>query len=648
MRKSFFIAVVLSMLLMQCSAFAYTEYSANSRFNFNHNGVYVDDQMSGGGDYAWYSSYNGRSGVLASTQYGSPSHYVTRFFVANSNASFVNSTSSNGSLTRIFIPKDAESILFANYYTNYSANISSVGLAFSLSTFDGYNYTSVLLVSSSTGNLSDGWHVMNLTLPPSASDRYVIGEFYAIVNSSVDYIVSFDDLKLFTFDITEARDDSTLFLNSTYERDRYCGNGSLPFIPATSSCTAFGFTFQDEAMSYSDGNGFYLARSDDGMGCQIFVINDTVFGRRIVNYTSAIPLSSYFVNSFLDRYSWIVVQTRDPYYIVVNTMQKCTGIGGGNCWCADMNAQGMLMTKFQLGSMTKYSFSDAHDIMPETFTYNGVPVNVVNLTPFFNSSASSVNLSLYSTQPSAGGTMWYLNTSQQFGSCPFDYGGLMLGCTVIGGASASFPFFNTPLAYSCTAQWSCDPFTNYEHYASSSCQNSNYQYCGDGGCNLTTNRCVAPCSGDAYWLCNNEFENWHYDSSCANDQQVLCDDGCEVDHCVGEVNCVSDSECQPYCDGDALMGGGSCNNATYLCSFIPFECPYGCSAGACSSAPIVPLFDNGDSSPLGVVGTITGSILGFLNVTGVPLFSMIFWIFVAVIIISIFSLVAWMVKHGFS
>lgn len=555
--------------------------------------------------------------------------------------------------TYFSVPAGEEVVLYVSYRGTFASGAIVPTLALACRYGNGtslpVSFTNVSVPDAVEDN---GYKIMTTFVPPSSSATVCQAYLDFVANSDIQI----DTFHAYTYDIQEARDPANLFLNETAERIRYCGAGSsTPFngvsndIYAYNSTTGMGYLFA-QGMS-QDNEGF------DGTYCLASIINNTVTVRRVANWSSDFSgntFSSFNHDTFNVGCSmqWAVLQTRDPYYWLMNFGYTCQAGGGGHCAYGGMSSVAGMVNSLLLDSMQVTTFQQGAQpfggcVTPTlslqgNLTYDGIPVNYVNLR-FLNRSYNeqTVDMIPYSAYPTPAGNHWnYQGGISNFGGS-FD-----------AGTSFEYPFFTTPISYACDAGYVCDNETDYEHYVSGDCSLTAYSYCGDAGCDAVTGRCVSsPCSG-SYWACNNAFESWHYNSECSNDLQLLCPSDCDnsTGQCSGEVNCVSDSDCSPYCSGSNLYSGGSCNLTSYDCAYSSQLCANGCSAGACiSSSPVQShLFPNGDTSPLGAISAITGGMLGFLNVTGVPLFNIIFWIFVIMIIISIFSLVAYAIKHGFT
>ena len=195
----------------------------------------------------------------------------------------------------------------------------------------------------------------------------------------------------------------------------------------------------------------------------------------------------------------------------------------------------------------------------------------------------------------------------------------------------------------CTAGYHCS--ANTEYFVTSDCLNINEQDCGNCGCEGEGFgfQCL---EGVDHWECVSAYENWHYNTTCHNDVQLFCDNGCTDGDCVGEVSCASDSECPDYCDGDVSFYDGSCNLGNYSCTYLSTSCASGCnpSTGGCySQPPLAPIITE-DQSPVGVIGEMSAGILGFVSSVSHPLLLIIFIFAVAFIILGLFSLMIGLAK----
>lgn len=195
--------------------------------------------------------------------------------------------------------------------------------------------------------------------------------------------------------------------------------------------------------------------------------------------------------------------------------------------------------------------------------------------------------------------------------------------------------------FTCSPHWFCENSTEY--FMTSECNLTLIGDCGACGCSAegVGGRCNSLVDG---WVCHSQYENWHY-TDCVNDQQVICDIGCSGGVCVGETLCVNDSDCSNYCDGSMLFYNPYCDLSVFNCKWSSYQdCPYLCSLGACVAEP--PIAPMNFSSPSSVIGDIKNGVFGFLSGFGSPFFFFIFIIVVVILVISVFSVIAYLIRKG--
>jgi len=713
MRKALFI---VAFLLMCSPAFAYQEFSNNSGISdasmhglvFLHTGVSTN--------YASYSSncggYGG-SGCVALTNGDAYPNSFMYVFTMDKPSSITGSApylsknvTAYGANDGIFnetyftVPADKEVILVTRWIdepTGYSLAPPNGGSDWGgMSLFcneDGIHTIAWPNASFAGNGVGYGtWYDRSLIVPASNITRHCQAHLKFGMQASPQ-TVYVDYFKVYTYDITEARNPATFMQNLTAEQVRYCGAGANgEFIVGTDNPIAYynSTTEQGYFISAVGSVDASILGVDSGMVntfCLASILNNSVTVRRVSNITSNINIGifgngdpSSFVNWFYGGYAgngeytyqtntctnqtwYILAKTTDPYFYLLNMKFACDNEGIGVCLNGTFTPALARINSLQLNSMQVTTYQSGIISVLEPFgncpngtqvfqmdgnlTYDGIPVNYVSLS-FLNQAlyGQSVNLVPYSRFGFPAGSNWnYKLTPNQSYS---------LGDLYFAGTNNSYPFFFTPLTQApCASGYVCDNNTDYQQYQTfinNQCVLINPVYCGVVGCNATSNRCnVAPVCSNA-WVCNG-LESWHYDVNCNNDLRLLCQNGCNnaTGQCSGEINCVSNSDCQPYCSGSDAFFGGTCNLTSYDCNYNSQPCSYGCNNGACSAfaGSNATLFGNQPQTPLNAVSTITGAVLGFLNLTGVPLFTLVFWIFAIMIIISIFALIAHAIKSGF-
>lgn len=201
-------------------------------------------------------------------------------------------------------------------------------------------------------------------------------------------------------------------------------------------------------------------------------------------------------------------------------------------------------------------------------------------------------------------------------------------------------YFTTMFNATCEEGWYCDG--TEEYWMNSACVKYFETNCS-GICGCSGSRCFET---TGYWNCGSNMTSYHYNSTCHNDLQLLCDQYCDYDTgmCFNETICASDIDCFPFCDGSTRYYNPYCT-PSYTCDWYNLEvCGYGCTPSGCSGAPpSPPLFGNGTDittlRPADVISSIYYGVLGFVNAMGGSFMFFIFLMIVIVVIILCITLV---------
>jgi hypothetical protein len=200
----------------------------------------------------------------------------------------------------------------------------------------------------------------------------------------------------------------------------------------------------------------------------------------------------------------------------------------------------------------------------------------------------------------------------------------------------------------CNVGWYCDGGS--EVYQNSSCDAVINNTCSACGC--SGGRCV---SGSSNWTCHNSFESWHYNETCQNDLQLLCDISCDnvTGQCAGESICLDDSDCSNYCSGTIRYFDPYCNLGSYTCAWHSSQnCTYGCNPytqNCFPNPPPEPLFGDEDvttMTPTGFMTTIYNGVMGFVNAMGGSYFILMFMLMAVIVVTLVISIVLHYVKEN--
>lgn len=203
----------------------------------------------------------------------------------------------------------------------------------------------------------------------------------------------------------------------------------------------------------------------------------------------------------------------------------------------------------------------------------------------------------------------------------------------------SMTYFTTLMNATCEEGWYCDGTSEY--WLNSVCVKYFESNCS-GICGCSGSKCLQT---TGYWDCGSNMTSFHYNSTCHNDLQLLCDQYCDGDsgRCFNETNCASDSDCSNFCDGDMRYYNGYCMPSSYICGWHNSEsCSYGCFPDGCSGAPpSPPLFGNGTDitslRPADMISSIYYGVLGFVNAMGGSLLYIVFMVGAVLVIFALIT-----------
>jgi len=201
-------------------------------------------------------------------------------------------------------------------------------------------------------------------------------------------------------------------------------------------------------------------------------------------------------------------------------------------------------------------------------------------------------------------------------------------------------YFTTFGNATCEEGWYCDG--TKEYWLNSQC-GAYFETNCSGICGCSGSRCFQT---TGYWDCGSNMTSYHYNSTCHNDLQLLCDFYCDygTGKCFNETICASDIDCFPFCDGSTRYYNPYCT-PSYTCDWYNSEvCGYGCAPSGCSGAPpSPPLFGNGTDittlRPADVISSIYYGVLGFVNAMGGSFMFFIFLMMVIVVIILCITII---------
>lgn len=588
-------------------------------------------------EISWLSSFNGSTGVmkLNSTSAGI---YINTLF----------SVTPHGNDSVMFtIPAHATMFAQVKYQIN---NVTGINETYGVAPYFGIlNMSSYPIATKNLSLTSNGWNTQTVFYHFNQTTQvyvdFKIPDWWYFTVGKTVYI---DYMKVGYVDL----DGSSVASPTDYQMRQYCANSvgqmsqeqcemsgyvnynntSVPFYSTVYylgdqafPCGVYWYTYDNMTYNYSVRLPYYDGCPYDHVGyyqdCQYTYAVDAGYSCGNPSCTASYGGGEcFFLGS---NYVHECVMKVGSDHVLPKT-KKCQVIRFLN---DTLYGTGLLMNSgMNVNNTGDYQFSVGGTITSNTLwnTDHDVLWQPFNKTAYSLFGDGVFVSSLVTNAPALSGYPWFVLSSN--GYYYFDNNPVNAS---EGGGSPS-----------CSAGWYCEG--NHEYYLTSECVAMNNATCG--GCGCGGSRCSDSNEG---WYCQNEFESWHRNSTCQVDIMLLCDPSCDFDtgQCAGEVNCVHDYECIPYCSGLTAYNSGVCNLDTFTCVYTPEVCSDTCSNGHCI-IPITPLFGE-DTSPLGAIGVITSGLLSFLNVTGVPLFNIIFWIFVAFVIISVFSLMAYLIKHGF-
>lgn len=638
MTKALLILAVLAVCVAVLSrgVSAYQIFSYNPNFDSDISGISVYNEVN---QTLYYNdTCEGRTGCLIMSSDGSYSSiYLYALSLNDSHLQWTSATDlsnydSSTHFLRTTLPRGREGIVVFSYYFNESPEnffqylaVVDMGTGFS--------------IGNATLNLTAGvWHTATVIVPPSTSNRSV-RVFATFRWNNTSSMLMVDKFKFYTMDVTESREKVTIFVNTTQEIETYCGQGTKGIFLDNDGYFIPYF--------YGNDTGYILVNDSENQDCGIFVLNSTIVARRLVqeiNYQPPYPPFGSYTFPF-----YMMFHAHDPFYFLLRSAVICTSFFGGNCMGVGVVNKGTLFSSIQLRNVIATAMFDPTtdltwlygvptNLLPNgVLRYNGIPVNDVNIAFLGNFSyntnhagypyyLSSINTTPYSTYPNPAGTAWKYTDG-------------------VGTDTAYYPFFITAFSVE-NVGWTCNVVTNNEYFTTSQGEHVNERWCGSCGCTGDGfgYRCV---QSTDHWECHNEWEAWHYNTDCSNDLQLICHIRCESGRCVGEEICANSTDCSNYCDGSTLYYNPYCDFSDYNCKWYSNQnCTYGCNSylKSCNTeAPATPVFQ--DRSPVAVISEITGGILGFVSFTANPFLSILFIAVVAIIIIGVFSLFAYIAKH---
>lgn len=639
--------------MLSSNAFAYQVFTNNSDMSNDTNFFFIQDlgynatdqmcmNVTNDGSASTFTNLYCPSGTLAGYIF-SAQPLSTYEYVKSANQSLGLSYYYNQSKS-FLIPKNRGVVIYVKYGISNNSGMNPVISNLHWAFFGGST-------GSSTAGTSTGINTAVAYLNPSTSDRHLVATLDLYFNGSMatGLNITIDKFWIYTLDVTESRELSTIFTNTTADAVRYCGSGYSQIPMAGGYCGWSGYY-------YVNNTGFFVMRDVNDQYCGIFAFNGLVVARHLDAVVSSLDSLCVYNVGHPQYGGFMVFKAYDPFYFVTHLVGgPLAGVLSASELFTSVQLRSMIVTTFvsraysyscpsgsggpfncgpRTGPQSEDYGNSAYAMPSGTLDYNGTPVNHVDISFLasvnctdppndycnFNSpyNFTFVNTTPYSTYPNPAGTGWKYSTS------PY------------------YPFFMTEFEVE-NVGWSCNVATDYEFFTTSHGDITEYNYCGECGCagDGFGYRCV---QGTDHWECHNVWEAWHYTALCDNDLQLVCDVNCTGNQCFGEQLCINDSDCSSYCDGSMLYYSPYCNFGSYTCGWSSSQnCTYGCSGGACSSLPLVPVFQN--RTTLGIISEITGGVLGFLSFTANPLLSILFIAVIAIIIIGVFSLFAYIAKH---
>lgn len=476
---------IFFLIIFSSKAEAYSNFVYNPYFDSDVNGITVYNQINQ--TISWNATCLGLTGCLLITSNGSSS--IVNVYQNNPlwNPNIPQRTDNVSLITYCYIePCDyvlamptispnKEGLLILNYRWNdtvLSARLYLVQLVLGYPANPlSYNIT----INQELNKTPNVWHNLSFTIPARTDWYRTYSLFIQYVTDDVPTQLAIDKFKFYTLDTNEIR--TIWSSNATYERNRYCGEGSSY---DTSLVDVNDYFFNNITV------GYLLANDSEKFQCHAFKIGNLTIARRVVSQEVSHP--AVYCDKQYGLYAY-----RDFYFI--SGVQNCDYDNADYLYrflISSFSLTNLKMTLlyYNTSAFTNKNYYFLYDDIWNTKVniYNNAGVlNLINNTFYLN---ENVNLTPFSNYSYPSGFHWrYINAD-----------------TLI---SSYYPFFITPFSCSDISGIWCDATINAQFYVFNDCSVSSPQWCanwfcqGDGygfGCNFGTvgSWCLDECTWISY------------------------------------------------------------------------------------------------------------------------------------------------------